>query len=75
MATGPRFPEYDPQHHTANVKGMLDELIELLREDIAKFDEPKAQALFETSAEVLIGMKTAFDDYEKNVEAGKRRVT
>jgi hypothetical protein len=32
----------DPRQHTANVKRMLGELIDHLREDIGKFDEPKA---------------------------------
>jgi hypothetical protein len=44
-------------------------LIDHLRADIGKVKEPKAQALFETSAEVLTGLVKAFDDYEKKVEA------
>ena len=70
--TDPKFPENDPRHHTSNVKAMLDDLINHLREDVAKFDEPKAQALFETSAEVLKGLKTAFDHYESGSEAAVR---
>ena len=34
--------------------------------------EPKAQALFETAAEVLTGLVKAFDDYEKKNEAAWR---
>ena len=41
------------------------QLIEHLREDVGKVAEPKAQALFETSAEVLSGLVKAFNDYEK----------
>ena len=39
------------------------------REDIGKISEPKAQALFETTAEVCTGLIKAFDDYEKNAPA------
>jgi hypothetical protein len=63
----------DPRQHTANVKQMLDQLIEHLRDDIGKMDEPRAQALFETSAEVLQGLRTAFTHYEENRERGMRR--
>jgi hypothetical protein len=63
------YPEGDPRHHTAKVKGMLDELIQHLREDTHKMSEPKAQAVFETSAEVLVGLKTALEHYERGSEA------
>src|ERR1043165_4074814 len=36
--THPRSSESDPLHHTSNIKGMLDDLIKHLREDIRKFD-------------------------------------
>jgi hypothetical protein len=68
MATNKNYPESDPRHHTANVKDMLNALIAHLREDEGKISEPKALALFETSAEVLIGLRTAFDHYERKSE-------
>jgi|ThiBiot_300_plan_2_1041538.scaffolds.fasta_scaffold41256_2 hypothetical protein len=67
--TNKAYPEDDPRHHTAKIKGMLDELIRHLREDTSKVDEPKAQAVFETTAEVLTGLKTAFEHYERGSEA------
>ena len=67
--TNKAYPEGDPRHHTAKIKGMLDELIQHLREDTGKIDEPKAQAVFETAAEVLAGLKTAFEHYERGSEA------
>lgn len=67
------YAESDPRHHTANIKSMLDEVINHLRQDVTKVKEPKAQALFEASAEVLAGLHTAFDHYEKGEEAGMRR--
>jgi hypothetical protein len=63
----------DPQHHTAHIKEKLDELIHHLREDVGKVDEPKAQALFETTAEALQGLKKAYEDYEQGVEPAFRR--
>jgi hypothetical protein len=63
----------DPRYHTANVKRMLGELIDHLRGDVRQIDEPKAQALFETSAEVLEGLQTAFTHYEQGSEPGMRR--
>jgi hypothetical protein len=66
-------PNPDPRFHVANIKNMLGELIQHLRDDIGQFDEPKAQALFETSAEVLQGLQTAFSHYESGREPGMRR--
>ena len=50
----------------------MGQLIAHLREDVGKVMEPKAQALFETSAEVLTGLVKAFDDYEKKSEEAWR---
>ena len=58
----------DPRAHTANVREEFRELIEHLRDDISKMDEPKAQALFETAAEVIGGLETAFKHYEEKSE-------
>jgi len=60
--------EADPRLHTQKVEGMLDDLITHLRDDIKKMDDPQAKALFETSAEVLGGVRKAFTDYEKGTE-------
>ena len=60
--------ERDPRHHTQKMKARLEEIIVHLREDITKVDEPKFQAMFETAAEVLGGLKKAFDDYEQKTE-------
>jgi YceI-like protein len=43
------------------------------RADPTAGHEPKAQALFETSAEVLQGLETAFSDDETGSEPGMRR--
>jgi len=51
----PAYPPDHPLYHTAKIDGLLNELIAHLRSDIDKFDDPKAQALFETTAQVLLG--------------------
>ena len=62
----------DPRAHAANVRKEFLELIDHLRGDLHKIDEPKAQALFETAAEVINGLDTAFKHYEeKNENAWK----
>jgi hypothetical protein len=58
----------DPRAHTANIRKTFGELIQHLREDIKKVEEPKAQALFETAAEVMSGLDTAFKHYEEKSE-------
>ncbi len=58
----------DPKVHSKNIQKMLEDLITQSRQDIDRFEEPKFQALLETSAEVLIGLRTAFRDYSEGKE-------
>ena len=67
-----RFAEDDPRHHTTRIRDMLSELRDHLREDIAKINEPRAEALFETTAETLDGLISAFEDYERGQEEAWR---
>ena len=64
----------NPVQHTQKIKTQMGKLIEHLRRDVGEVTEPKAQALFETSAEVLTGLVKAFDDYEEKSEAAWRTV-
>jgi len=64
---------HDPLHHTAKMKARLSETIDHVREDIAKVDDPRFRALFETSAEVLQGLVTAMEHYEAGTEEAWRR--
>jgi hypothetical protein len=63
------YAEDDPRHHTAHLKERLHAVVDHARQDIGKISEPKAQALFETTAEVCTGLIKAFDDYEKKAPA------
>lgn len=58
--------------HTSKIKDQLDALTKHLRDNIEKIDDPRAKALFEVSAEVLLGLQKAFSDYEKKNEEAWR---
>ena len=55
--------EQGARYHTRNLKWMLDETAFQARKDVTKVSDPKAQALFETAAEVLKGLAKAFEDF------------
>ena len=57
------LPTTEAGPHVENVLAELHELVLHLRRDIDKITEPKARALFETSAEVLDGLERAFLNY------------
>ena len=58
----------DPMVHAAYIKKMLADTADRVRENIAKFDDPQAKALFETTAEVLLGLQNAFQHYQNRGE-------
>jgi hypothetical protein len=51
----------------------LQEPIDHLRQDATKVGEPQLKAMFEASAEVLVGLKKALSDYEQKNEAAWRK--
>jgi hypothetical protein len=73
MSDRVQYSEDDPRHHTIKLKDMLTDVIDHAREDVGKINDAKAQALFETTAEVLIGLRKAYEDFEqRNEEAWKK---
>lgn len=72
MTERERLPEEDPRRHTIKIKGMLDEAARHAREDVGKIEDPRGQALFETTAEVLGGLIKAYEDYENRSEEAWR---
>lgn len=62
-------PESDPRYHSKHIRRMLDDVSQHVREDVRKVDDPKAQALFEATAEVLDGLNKAYRDFESRSEA------
>ena len=67
-----QYSEDDPRHHVIKLREMLTGVMRHARKDVDKISEPKAQALFETTAEVCQGLMTAFDHYEQKAPAWKR---
>jgi hypothetical protein len=63
----------DPGVHADKMHRMLQELITHARKDMDAVDEPRFQALLETTAEVLLGLQTAFEDYKEGTEKAWRR--
>ncbi|SRR6266566_3066263 len=72
MADREQFPEDDPRHHVIKLKGMLDDVVQHAREDVDKVDDPRAKALFETTAEVLTGLVNAYEHFERRSEPAWR---
>jgi len=72
MANRMRHDDSDPQHDMIKIRGLLDDVIRHAREDIARVSDPKAQALFETTAEVLGGLVRAYEHAAEKSEAAWR---
>lgn len=49
MADRAQYSENDPRHHIKKLKDMLTQIVDHAREDVGKVNDPKAQALFETT--------------------------
>jgi hypothetical protein len=71
MANQP-ISEATPVHHTAKVRQKLTELVDHLR-SVGKVSDPRAQALFETTDEVLLGLRTAHEHFEQLTEIALKR--
>jgi hypothetical protein len=56
------------KNYPRDMEMKLDQMSQELRKDIQKIEDPKGQAMFETAAEVLTGLKTAFQHYESDAE-------
>jgi rubrerythrin len=61
--------ESDPRDHVRRMARFLQEAIGHLRQDIDAVDEPQVKAMFETSADVLLGLKKAYSDFEQKKES------
>ena len=57
-----------PQLQAQRIAQMLQQAQQECRADIGRVSDPKAQALFETIAEVLGGAMKALEDYQNRSE-------
>jgi hypothetical protein len=53
----------------ARLRNSMEDLVNQLRSEVSRVTEPRAQVLFETTAEALRGLITAFEDYDEGREA------
>jgi len=65
----------DPEPLVRAMRERLEGLVHDLRGDIRRMEDPQFNALFETSAEVLIGLTKAFRDFESKEEPAWRKLS
>lgn len=58
----------DAKFHVQKMKQRFEENVDHLRRDIKIIDDPQCKAIFETAAEVLLGLIKTLDDYNKKEE-------
>lgn len=63
----------DPIAHARHLTLRLQDIRDRFREDIDKVEDPRAQALFETTAEVLGGLIKALTEFQRKNESAWRR--
>jgi hypothetical protein len=63
-----KHESHDPKVHTAFMRQALKDVVDHLRRDIDEVHEPRARAMFETSAEVLQGLIKTYEDYDAGKE-------
>jgi hypothetical protein len=63
----------EPKVHTAHIRQAMKDLVGHLRRDIENVKEPRARVLFETTAEVLLGLIKTYDDYDVAKETAFRK--
>lgn len=59
-------------NHPKRLRIEIQALVDHLRRDVNRVSDPKAQALFETSAEVLTALAKAFEHYQMHGETAWR---
>jgi hypothetical protein len=52
----------------ARLRNSMEDLVNQLRSEVNRVTDPRAQALFETTAEALGGLITAFEHYDEGRE-------
>lgn len=61
-------PDSTIRQHTGRIRELVTEASRQARLEIRQVKNPKAQALLETTAEVLDGLNKAYADFEANEE-------
>ena len=69
----PRTGSLTEKANTASIATSMQNLIAQLRSEIERVQDPRVQALYETSAEALQGLLKAVKDYDSGVETAFHR--
>ena len=74
MSKDSKVAEIDSSRYLTQTKETLTALIDQVRSNVARVDDPKAKALFETKiVEVLMGLRRAYHDFgQKSEEVWKK---
>lgn len=62
------YREDTARYHVVKVRGMLNAVMRHCREGMEKVAEPEAQAMFESTAELLDGLIDKYGRYEAQLE-------
>jgi hypothetical protein len=68
----PRERPRDAREHAREAQHRLESLIDHLRDDVRRVDDPQLEAILETAAEVLSGLNKTLHDYERRNEPAWR---
>ncbi len=63
----------DPLAHARHLTLRLQDIRDQFREDLDKVEDPRAQAIFETTAEVLGGLIKALTEFQQKNDSAWRR--
>ena len=66
------LPVTDSRHYAMNISHALRELAEVAREDVEKVNDPCGRALFEMTAETLLGLSMGMDLFVAGSEPAMR---
>jgi hypothetical protein len=62
------YGEDSARYHVVKVRGMLNAVMRHCREGMEHVAEPKAQAIFESTAELLDGLINTYSRYERELD-------
>lgn len=72
FSAGPtEFASSESDLHSKSILTLLDNLEKQARQDAAIVEDPKACILMETTAEVCLGLKKAFEEYRQRFEGAR----
>jgi len=69
MAQAQNAAQSAATQQTRQIRDQLQQLANQAREDVRQANDPRARALLETTAEVLNGLRTAYEHFERGEAA------